>query len=103
MAVDQVVNLALPVFAHLHRNPPPPSNNDQLALANGDRQGLEYACFSETKLQPNTKRALGIWSSFSLVLCGVAAWEFLLHLPFDISILAGKRKFKWPMVITSLL
>jgi len=40
-----------------------------------------------------------IFGAFLLVLCGIATWEVLSNLSFDISIFRGKRPFKWPMLI----
>lgn len=40
-----------------------------------------------------------ILAAFTLVLFGIAVREFVLHLPFDISIVFGKRKWRWPMML----
>jgi hypothetical protein len=34
---------------------------------------------------------------------GVASWEFLLHLPFDLAIILGRRRFRSPMVSDFLI
>jgi hypothetical protein len=40
----------------------------------------------------------GIYGAFVLVLSGLAAWDVLSTLFFDISIIRGKRPWRWPMV-----
>ncbi|KAJ2926023.1 hypothetical protein H1R20_g11076, partial [Candolleomyces eurysporus] len=40
-----------------------------------------------------------IFAAFVLVLSGVAAWDVLRSLSFDISIIRGKRTWRWPMVL----
>jgi hypothetical protein len=39
-----------------------------------------------------------IFGAFVLVLSGVAAWNVISTLAFDISIIRGKRPWRWPMV-----
>lgn len=41
---------------------------------------------------------LGVFSAFVLVLAGMASWEVLSTLWFDISIVRRKRPWRWPMV-----
>ncbi|KAF5336615.1 hypothetical protein D9611_006458 [Ephemerocybe angulata] len=38
-----------------------------------------------------------IYGAFTLVLCGVAAWDVLGTSLFDVSIIRGKRPWRWPM------
>ncbi|KAH6902449.1 hypothetical protein BKA70DRAFT_1567892 [Coprinopsis sp. MPI-PUGE-AT-0042] len=40
-----------------------------------------------------------ILAAFVLVQCGFAAWDVLRTLPFDLSIIRGKRPWRWPMVL----
>lgn len=40
-----------------------------------------------------------IFAAFTLVLCGMAAWNVISTLTFDISIIRGKRTWRWPMVL----
>lgn len=40
-----------------------------------------------------------IYARFVLVLGGIAAWDVLRTLPFDLSIVTGKRKWRWPMLL----
>ncbi|KAF6757765.1 hypothetical protein DFP72DRAFT_1168090 [Ephemerocybe angulata] len=40
-----------------------------------------------------------IYGAFTLVLCGVAAWDVLGTSLFDVSIIRGKRPWRWPMVL----
>ncbi|KAG8981257.1 hypothetical protein FRC05_004159 [Tulasnella sp. 425] len=40
-----------------------------------------------------------IYARFVLVLAGIAAWDVLRTLPFDLSIIRGKRKWRWPMLL----
>ncbi|KAG9017530.1 hypothetical protein FRB90_000955 [Tulasnella sp. 427] len=40
-----------------------------------------------------------IYARFVLVLAGIATWDVLRTLPFDLSIVRGKRKWRWPMVL----
>ncbi|KAG9019852.1 hypothetical protein FRB90_003442 [Tulasnella sp. 427] len=49
--------------------------------------------------QAEIQKDAAIYGKFVLVLCGIAAWDFLSTLPFDWSIISGKRKFRWPMVV----
>lgn len=42
---------------------------------------------------------IGVYGAFVLVLTGVAAWDVLSTLRFDLSIVRGKRQWRWPMVI----
>ncbi|KAG8898722.1 hypothetical protein FRC01_010788, partial [Tulasnella sp. 417] len=40
-----------------------------------------------------------IYARFVLVLAGIAAWDVLRTLPFDLSIITGRRKWRWPMLL----
>ncbi|KAF9462713.1 hypothetical protein BDZ94DRAFT_1165280 [Collybia nuda] len=40
-----------------------------------------------------------VYGAFVLVLCGVAAWDVLSTIRFDISVVSGKRQWRWPMVL----
>ncbi|KAF9014209.1 hypothetical protein BDQ17DRAFT_447875 [Cyathus striatus] len=40
-----------------------------------------------------------VYAAFVLVLCGMAVWDVLSTLYFDISIVRGKRPWRWPMVL----
>ncbi|TFK36382.1 hypothetical protein BDQ12DRAFT_248941 [Crucibulum laeve] len=40
-----------------------------------------------------------IYGAFCLVLSGVAAWDVLSTLRFDISVIRGRRPWRWPMII----
>lgn len=42
--------------------------------------------------------SIAIYAKFVLVLAGVAAWDVGSTLMFDLSIITGKRKWRWPMV-----
>jgi hypothetical protein len=44
-------------------------------------------------------RAANFRTAMGLVLFGIVLWEILVTLPFDWSIISGKRKFKWPMIL----
>ncbi|KAG9047061.1 hypothetical protein FS837_003147 [Tulasnella sp. UAMH 9824] len=45
------------------------------------------------------QKDMAIYAKFTLVLAGIAAWDFLSTLPFDWSIISGKRKWRWPMAL----
>jgi len=40
-----------------------------------------------------------VLNAFSLVLCGVGAWDVLSTLSFDLSVVTHKRPWRWPMVL----
>jgi hypothetical protein len=45
-----------------------------------------------------TKNDADVLSAFTLVLAGIATWDFIRQLRFDIRILTGRRRFQWPAV-----
>ncbi|KAF8884823.1 hypothetical protein BD779DRAFT_1442846 [Infundibulicybe gibba] len=40
-----------------------------------------------------------VYAAFVLVLCGIAAWDVLKTIRFDISILTRRRPWRWPMAL----
>lgn len=44
-----------------------------------------------------SNRFLGIFGAFTLVLCGVATWDVLSTITFDLSIITRRRPWRWPM------
>jgi len=59
----------------------------------------ESAPISHWLTPESMNEQLHVLAAFTLVLCGITIWEFACHLPFDLQILAGRRKFQWPMIL----
>jgi hypothetical protein len=76
----------------------------------GSRQGLSMnscVCTAQSmwvmSRHLRARNDVDVLSAFTLVLAGIATWDFIRQLRFDIRILTRQRRFQWPAVCVSYI